>query len=58
MHSIANEMCSEVHSNMNGLRSEMSARFDTTIRWVVGLIFASWMTLMAAMATIWLKIGS
>ncbi len=43
---------------MNGLRSEMSARFDTTIRWVVGLIFASWMTLMAAMATIWLKIGS
>ena len=55
MHSIANEMCSEVHSNMNGLRSEMSARFDTTIRWVVGLIFASWMTLMAA---IWLKIGS
>ena len=45
-------------SEMNGFRSEVNARFDTTIRWVVGLIFASWMTLMAAMVSIWLKLGN
>ena len=53
-----NRFRSETQSEMNGFRSEVNARFDTTIRWLAGIIFASWMTLMAAMASIWLKLGN
>jgi hypothetical protein len=42
----------DVRSEVAGFRSEVNARFDRTIRWLVGLIFASWLTLMAS---IWLK---
>lgn len=44
---------SEMNGLHNGLRSDMNARFESTIRWIVGLIFASWLTLMAS---IWLKL--
>ena len=47
-----------VRSEMTGFRSEVTARFDTTIRWLVGIIFASGLTMMASMASIWLKIGN
>lgn len=41
-----------VYHEIGDVRSEANARFDRTIRWLVGLIFASWLTLMAS---IWLK---
>ena len=41
-----------VYHEIGDVRSEVNARFDRTIRWLVGLIFASWLTLMAS---IWLK---
>ena len=43
-----------VHEEIGGLRSEM----NSTTRWLVGIIFASWLTLMASMASIWLKLGN
>ena len=41
-----------VHAEINGLRSDV----NTTTRWLGGIIFASWLTLMASMASIWLKL--
>lgn len=43
-----------VHEEIGGLRSEM----NSTTRWLVGIIFASWLTMMASMASIWLKLGN
>lgn len=45
-----------VHAGINGLRSDVNGRLDKTVRWLVGIIFASWLTLMASMASIWLKL--
>jgi hypothetical protein len=40
---------------IQGFRADVNTRFETTVRWLVGLIFASWLTLMAS---IWVKIGN
>ena len=36
----------------------VDARVDTTIRWVVGLVVASGLTMMTSMVSIWLKLSS
>ena len=47
-----------MHQEIQGFRADVNTRFETTVRWLVGLIFASWLTLMASMASIWVKIGN
>lgn len=46
-----------VRAEVSELRGDVSARFEAHTRWVVGIIFASWLTIMASMAGIWLKLG-
>ena len=41
-----------VDDKIDGLRSEVSLKFDTQLRWIVGFVFAGWITLMTS---IWLK---
>ena len=42
------ERFERVHEEIGGMRSDM----HTTTRWIVGVIFASWLSMMAS---IWLK---
>ena len=52
-----------LEQDIRSLDSKVDARFDrvhtrldVAIRWVVVLIFATWLTLMTSMASIWLKL--
>lgn len=40
------------HQETNSLRSDMGKY----VRWIVGLFFAGWLSLMATMASFWLKL--
>ena len=42
----------DVRSDSATFRSDLDARFESQTRWLVGLVLASWLTLMAS---IWLK---
>ena len=42
----------KVRGEASSFRSEVNARFESQTRWLVGLIFASWITVIAS---IWLK---
>jgi hypothetical protein len=43
---------SQLRGDVYALRSEMNARFESNARWVAGMIFASWISVMASL---WLK---
>ena len=42
----------QAHQETNNLRSDMGKY----VRWLVGLFFAGWLSLMATMASIWTKL--
>ena len=52
MHSEMESRFERVHTEMGDLRSELRSEISTQGRWHVGLMFASWLTLMASF---WLK---
>ena len=58
-----NSRLGTLEQDFRSLDAKMDARFDrmgtqlgTTTRWLVGLVFTSWLTMMASMASIWLKL--
>ena len=47
-----------LHAKMDTRFDRMGTQLGTTTRWLVGLVFTSWLTMMASMASIWLKLGN
>ncbi len=45
-----------VGTEIRELRSDVNGRLDKTVRWLIGLFFAGWLSLVGAMASIWLKL--
>ena len=60
-----NSRLGTLEQDLRSLDAKMDARFDrmgtqlgTPTRWLVGLVFTRWLTMMASMASIWLKLGN